>query len=216
MEAFADVGQPIEHLIDLAESKADPHDWRLVTDNAVGVRHTPLATRNCARMGTRQRVLETAQRHPHRLGVELDALVTRVHEHNRATGVEYLIGDPLSRIRPAHNGQRQAPTGAGRPRGHPQRWCIQYTTDVMPSGIGSRAMLEPLGSRRGWTCGVSARTFRTARRGVVNRMNFERWNVLGVRSRTCSALASSGVSGDIPQLLFICRHQAELPDLGDP
>ena len=48
--------------IDLVESKADPNDWRLVTENAVGVRYTPLTTRDHARMGTRERVLETAQK----------------------------------------------------------------------------------------------------------------------------------------------------------
>ena len=53
--------------IDLVEAKADPNDWRLVTENAVGVRYTPLATRSHARMGTRERVLETAQRYPDRL-----------------------------------------------------------------------------------------------------------------------------------------------------
>ena len=47
-EAFDDIGQPIERLLDLVESKADPNDWRLVTENAVGVRYTPLATRNHA------------------------------------------------------------------------------------------------------------------------------------------------------------------------
>src|SRR5437667_8077628 len=77
-EAFDDIGQPIERLIDLVESKADPNDWRLVTQNAVGVRYTPLATRRHTRMGTRERVLETAQKYPDRLRVELDALVTRV------------------------------------------------------------------------------------------------------------------------------------------
>ncbi len=66
-QAFEEIGQPIERLFDLVESKADPNDWRLVSDNAVGVRYTPLATRDHHRMGTRERVLETAQRYPERL-----------------------------------------------------------------------------------------------------------------------------------------------------
>jgi len=61
-EAFEDIGQPIERLIDLVEAKADLNDWRLVAENAVGVRYTPLTTRYHARMGTRERVLETAQK----------------------------------------------------------------------------------------------------------------------------------------------------------
>ena len=79
-----------------------------MTENAVGVRYTPLATRNHARMGTRERVLETAQKHPDHLRVELDALVTRVifDERNRATGVEYLKGERLYR---AHGQPGTAP-----------------------------------------------------------------------------------------------------------
>src|SRR6266571_2258029 len=34
-EVFADLGQPIERLVDLVEAKADPNDWRLVTANGV-------------------------------------------------------------------------------------------------------------------------------------------------------------------------------------
>ena len=87
--------------------RLDPNDWRLVTENAVGVRYTPLTTRGHARIGTRERVLEVVQQHPDRLKVELDALVTSVlfDDRNRATGVEYLKGERLYR---AH-----APAGAG-------------------------------------------------------------------------------------------------------
>ena len=63
-DAFDDIGHAIGSLIGLAESKADPNDWRLVTENAVGVRYTPLTTRDHRRMGTRERVLETAQKFP--------------------------------------------------------------------------------------------------------------------------------------------------------
>jgi choline dehydrogenase-like flavoprotein len=62
--AFDDIGQPIRRPLNIVESGADPNDWRLVTQNAVGVRYTPLATRNHTRMGTRERVLETAQSIP--------------------------------------------------------------------------------------------------------------------------------------------------------
>src|SRR5271154_1185971 len=107
-DAFDDIGQPIKRLLDLAEAKADPNDWRLVTENAVGVRYTPLTTRGHRRMGARERVLETAQKYPDRLHVELDALVTRIvlDGNNRAIGVEYLKGKRLYR---AHGRPATAP-----------------------------------------------------------------------------------------------------------
>ena len=51
-----------------------------------------LTTRNHARVGTRERVLEVAEKYPDRLKIELNALVTRVllDENRRAIGVEYL------------------------------------------------------------------------------------------------------------------------------
>ncbi len=181
-EAFDDIGQPIERLVDLVEGKADPNDWRLVTHNAVGVRYTPLATRNHARMGTRERVLETAQKYPDRLTVELDALVTRVlfDEHNRATGVEYLKGARLYR---AHG---QPATGAG------ELHQAQATREVilsggafntpqllMLSGIGPRAVLEPLGIPvRVELPGVGKNLQDRYEVGVIHRMSFDHWNIL--------------------------------------
>jgi choline dehydrogenase-like flavoprotein len=72
----------------------DPNDWRLVRENAVGLRYTPLTTSEHHRTGARERVLDVARRHPARLKIELDALVTRVifDAANRAVGVEYLKG----------------------------------------------------------------------------------------------------------------------------
>ena len=79
------------------QGKGDPNDWRLVEENAVGLHYTPLATRNHARHGSRERVLEVAQRHPDKLHIELNALATRVllDENNKAIGVEYLKGERL-------------------------------------------------------------------------------------------------------------------------
>ena len=182
VEAFDDIGQPIERLIDLVESKADPNDWRLVTENAVGVRYTPLATRRHARMGARERVLETAQKYPDRLRIELDALVTRVllDEHNRATGVEYLKGERLYR---AHG---QPATGDGELRqAQAAREVIlsggAFNTPqlLMLSGIGPREVLEPLGIPvRVELPGVGKNLQDRYEVGVVNRMSFDRWNVL--------------------------------------
>jgi choline dehydrogenase len=180
--AFDEIGQPIARLLDLVEGQADPNDWRLVTEDSVGVRYTPLATRNHARMGTRERVLETAQKHPDRLHVELDALVTRVlfDEHNRATGVEYLKGARLYR---AHG---QPATSAGELRqAQAAREVIlcggAFNTPqlLMLSGIGPREVLEPLGiPLRIELPGVGKNLQDRYEVGVVHRMNFERWNVL--------------------------------------
>ena len=180
--AFAEIGQPIERLIDLVESKADPNDWRLVRENAVGVRYTPLTTRRHARMGARERVLETAQRHPDRLRVELDALVTRVllDEHNRATGVEYLKGERLYR---AH-GQPATVAGELRQAKATREVILSggaFNTPqiLMLSGVGPRAVLEPLGIPvRVELPGVGKNLQDRYEVGVVNRMAFDRWNVL--------------------------------------
>ncbi len=181
-DAFDDVGQPIERLIGLVESKADPNDWRLVKENAVGVRYTPLATRAHHRMGARERVLETAQKYPDRLRIELDALVTRVvlDDNNRATGVEYLKGARLYR---AHG---QPAAGPGVPmRATAAREVIlcggAFNTPqlLMLSGIGPRDVLEPLGVPvRIDLSGVGKNLQDRYEVGVVNRMNFERWEIL--------------------------------------
>jgi choline dehydrogenase len=180
--AFDEIGQPIRRLVDLLEADADPNDWRLVSENAVGVRYTPLATRNHARMGTRERVLETAQKHPDRLKFELDALVTRVifDERNRATGVEYLKGERLYR---AHG---QPGTGPGViSQAQATREVIlsggAFNTPqlLMLSGIGPHAVLEPFGIPvRVELPGVGKNLQDRYEVGVVHRMNFERWEVL--------------------------------------
>jgi choline dehydrogenase-like flavoprotein len=77
--------------------KGDPNDWRLVRDNAFGLHYPPLTTRRHERMGTRERLIETQQKYPENLTIELDALATRVlfDETNRAIGVEYRKGRRL-------------------------------------------------------------------------------------------------------------------------
>jgi choline dehydrogenase len=180
-EAFDDIVQPIERPVALVEAKADPNDWRLVTRNAAGVRYIPLATRNHARMGARERVLETAQNYPDRLVVELDALVTRVlfDEHNRATGIEYLKGERLYR---AH-GQPATTEGELRQAQAAREVILSggaFNTPqlLMLSGIGPRAVLDrfriPV---RVDLPGVGKNLQDRYEVGVVNRMNFERWNV---------------------------------------
>ena len=180
--AFDEIGQPIERLHDLVEAKADPNDWRLVNENAVGVRYTPLTTRNHARMGTRERVLETARKYPDRLRVELDALVTRVilDEQNRATGVEYLKGARLYR---AHG--QPATTSGVLSEAQATREVIlcggAFNTPqlLMLSGIGPRMVLEPLGIPvRVELPGVGKNLQDRYEVGVVNRMSFDHWKIL--------------------------------------
>ena len=92
--------------------------------------------------------METAQKYPDRLRVELDALVTRVllDENNRATGVEYLKGERLYR---AH-GQPATTDGELRQAQATREVILcggAFNTPqiLMLSGIGPRDLLEPLG-----------------------------------------------------------------------
>ena len=91
------VGRPADDRARL-ESQGDPNDWRVVRDGAPGIRYTPLTTRDHARMGARERVLDVQQRHPDRLRIEMHALATRVlFDGTRAVGVEYRKGERLYR-----------------------------------------------------------------------------------------------------------------------
>lgn len=171
-----------ERLRWIFKSWADPNDWRLDKANAVGIRVTPLATRGHQRMGSRERVLETARLHPDRLRVELDALATRVlfDESGRARGVEYLKGQRLYRahaVPSAADGERREV--------HATREVIlaggAFNTPqlLMLSGIGPRAVLERFGIPvRVDLPGVGSNLQDRYEVGVVNRMNFPAWWVL--------------------------------------
>lgn len=89
----------LRHVRWFLEGNLDPNDWRLVRDDAVGVRYTPMTTKGHRRVGARERVLSVAKRHPKRLRIVLNALATRVlfDEKQRAVGVEYLHGERLYR-----------------------------------------------------------------------------------------------------------------------
>jgi choline dehydrogenase len=93
-EAFKNAGSKRDHLRWFLKGALDPNDWRLVKEDAGGVRYAPLTTRDHARTGTRERVEAIAKKYPGKLQVELNALATRVlfDENNRAVGVEYLKG----------------------------------------------------------------------------------------------------------------------------
>ncbi|UXI67351.1 GMC family oxidoreductase [Tahibacter amnicola] len=176
--AFRTSGNEIERLGAFIQSKGDPNDWRLVVGNAEGVRYTPLATRGHQRMGTRERVLDVAQRHPDRLRIELDALATRVlFDGEQAIGVEYLKGERLYR---AHGGNAG---GAGEMR---QIFAARevilcggaFNTPqlLMLSGIGPADELQKHGIPvRVDLPGVGRNLQDRYEVGVVNRMNFDHW-----------------------------------------
>ncbi|MEO8673371.1 MAG: GMC oxidoreductase [Tahibacter sp.] len=179
--AFHDEGMEIERLKALVHSKGDPNDWRLVTQNAEGVRYAPLATRDHARAGTRERLLDVARRFPDRLHIELDALATRVlFDGTRAIGVEYLKGARLYR---AHGG---ISGGAGETRQvHATREVIlsggAFNTPqlLMLSGIGPAEELARHGiAEKVDLQGVGRNLQDRYEVGVVNRMNFDNWWVL--------------------------------------
>ena len=96
-ETLKEIGRPTKARI---ESQADPNDWRVIRDGDIGIRYTPLTTRNHQRVGTRERLLEVRDRHPDRLKIEMHALATRVlfeGTSTRAIGVEYRKGERLYR-----------------------------------------------------------------------------------------------------------------------
>src|SRR6516225_9473451 len=97
--ALKEIGHKFKNWSWTLEGQLDPNDWRLVKDNAVGICYTPLTTRGHQRAATRERLLETAQKFPDRLIIELNALATKIlfTESNRAIGLEYLSGERLYR-----------------------------------------------------------------------------------------------------------------------
>lgn len=162
------------------ESWGDPNDWRLLSENATGSRYTPLTTRDHARVGSRERVLETAREHPN-LRIQLNALATRVlfDENKRAIGVEYLQGERLYRAS-AHPSQER---GEVR-RVYASREVIlaggTFNTPqlLMLSGIGPPEVLKG--------CeievlvdlpGVGKNLQDRYEVGVVNKMSFPAWHI---------------------------------------
>ncbi|HEY6306479.1 MAG TPA: GMC family oxidoreductase [Candidatus Angelobacter sp.] len=162
------------------EAWGDPNDWRLVRQNATGSRYTPLTTRDHARMGARERVLETAQKH-RSLKLELNALATKVlfDGNQRAIGVEYLHGESLYRAC-SHPSEQSGDVRtiyaskevilAGGAFNTPQL--------LMLSGIGPRAVLERHGIKVLVDLpGVGKNLQDRYEVAVVNRMNFPAWHV---------------------------------------
>lgn len=156
-------------------------DWRLVKENATGLRYPPLATTNGRRHSTRERLLVAQQKYPNNLTIELDALVTKVilDENNRAVGVEYLKGAKLYK---AHANPSNQP--GERRTVHASKEVIlaggAYNTPqlLMLSGIGPQEELQKHGIPvRQHLPGVGTNLQDRYEVGVVNRMNQD-WEVL--------------------------------------
>ncbi|HVN05939.1 MAG TPA: GMC oxidoreductase [Bryobacteraceae bacterium] len=226
-EAFAEDGQQVNRIRWFLESGLDPNDWRLVRGNSTGVRYVPLSTSGHARTGSRERLLDVARRHPGRLRIVLNALVSRVllDQDNRATGVEYLRGERLYR---AHVNPNAAAT---------ERVTLSASREVilaggafntpqllMLSGIGPRATLERYGILvRADLPGVGQNLQDRYEVGVVNRMNFKEWDAY--RGATFSAgdaqfqdwqKGNCGIYATNGAVLTVIRRSVtagELPDL---
>jgi choline dehydrogenase len=179
-ESLVRCGHIVRRLGWFLESWGDPNDWRLVRENSVGARYLPLTTRNHARMGSRERLLQTAREHGN-LKIELNALATKVlfDENNRAIGVEYLHGEQLYRA-------------SARPSQGPGELRQIYASKevilsggtfntpqlLMLSGIGPREALEPQGIKvRVELPGVGKNLQDRYEVAIVNQMNFPAWHL---------------------------------------
>jgi choline dehydrogenase len=180
-EAFKNAGSRRDHLRWLWKGAFDPNDWRLVKENAGGVRYLPLTTKDHARTGTRERVLEVAADYPGLLHIELDALATKIlfDDSNRAVGVEYLKGKQLYRACPASR------SSAGELRKvYASREVIlcggAFNTPqlLMLSGIGPAEELAKHGIPiRVDLSGVGRNLQDRYEVPVVNRMRFKQWKI---------------------------------------
>ncbi|MGE5302070.1 MAG: GMC family oxidoreductase [Alphaproteobacteria bacterium] len=181
VKAFKKLGVSLTQLEWSIESQHDPNDWRLVQANAFGLRYAPLTTRDHARLGSRERIVEVARQFPDRLTVELNALATRVlfDDENRALGVEYLKGERLYR---AH-GNPNAATGERRQVLATRETILcggafNSPQLLMLSGIGPREELERHGIKvRVDLSGVGRNLQDRYEVSVVNRMRAD-WKAL--------------------------------------
>lgn len=179
-ETLLKSGDPLRSLDGLLESWGDPNDWRPETEHLSSISYMPLTTRNHARTGTRERVLDTAQRYP-RFKLQLNALATKVllDESHRAIGVEFLQGERLYR---ASSGP--ATETAERHRVYASKEVIlaggAFNTPqlLMLSGIGPRDVLDRFGIPvRVDLPGVGRNLQDRYEVSVVNRMDFPEWDV---------------------------------------
>jgi choline dehydrogenase len=217
---------PLKRAEWLVVGKGDPNDWRLVSDNAYGLRYPPLSTRNHTRIGTRERLIETQEKYPANLTIKLEALVTRVlfDSNNRAIGVEYLKG---ARLYQAHANPSAEPGEAGQALASREvilaGGAFNTPQLLMLSGIGPKGELEQHGIEvRIDLPGVGSNLQDRYEVGVVNRVK-EDWGVLkgskyakGDPQYAEWESSRDGVYGSNGAVLAVIRRSAEerpVPDL---
>jgi choline dehydrogenase-like flavoprotein len=181
VEAFAEDGHRLRRIRWALESGFDPNDCRIGRENAVGIRYTPLTTRNHARFGARERLLGVARRYPDRLRIVLNALAAKVlfDKNNRAIGVEYLEGAKLYRAHDRPSGEPGIPRTVRASREVILSAGAFNTPQLlMLSGIGPADVLRKHGiPLRADLPGVGRNLQDRYEIGVVNRMNFKAWEV---------------------------------------
>jgi choline dehydrogenase len=181
LKAFKAMGDSLTQIRWSVKSQHDPNDWRLVQSNSFGVRYTPLTTRDQVRIGSRERILDAAKKHPEKLHIETHALVVQIlfDDNNRALGVEYLKGERLYR---AHSESSSEP-GERRQAFAVQETilcCGAFNTPqlLMLSGIGPKQDLQSHGIKvRVDLPGVGKNLQDRYEVSVVNRVA-EDWKVL--------------------------------------
>ncbi len=181
------------------ESLFDPNDWRVVERDEAGARYVPVTTDRHQRIGTRERLLAVAKKHPDRLRIELHALATHVvfDDRNRAIGVAYQKGERLYAAHP------DASTAAGESRmARARREVIlaggAFNTPqlLMLSGVGDPAVLEKYGIRtRIPLPGVGRNLQDRYEVPVVNRM-VRPWSMLDRASFSTTDPPSRALSDD--------------------
>ena len=180
--ALREYASPSTLLGKLTDDEGDPNDWRSANDGSIGLRYTPLTTKNHARIGSRERVLDISRKYPDRLRIRTNALVTRVllDDQNRATGVEFLDGPRLYR---AHAQPSDAP-GVTRQASATREVILAggaFNTPqlLMLSGIGDPEHLRQHGiAARVQLPGVGRNLQDRYEVGIVNRMSFDAWSIL--------------------------------------
>jgi choline dehydrogenase len=217
---------PLKRAEWLVVGKGDPNDWRLVSENAYGLRYPPLSTRNHNRIGTRDRLIETQEKYPANLTIELDALVTCVlfDSNNRAIGVEYLKG---ARLYQAHANPSAEPGEARQALASREvilaGGAFNTPQLLMLSGVGPKDELGQHGvEARIDLPGVGSNLQDRYEVGVVNRVK-EDWGVLknatyakGDPQYTMWESTKEGVYGSNGAVLAVIRRSAEersVPDL---
>ncbi len=182
LRAFAEAGDPLDQLRWLGEGLADPNDWRLVLENAVGLRIMPLATSHHARNGIGDRLRKLAQKRDGKLTIELGALACRVmfDGANRAIGVEYLKGERLYRANiPAAAGPGETRHVMAAREVILAGGAFNTPQLLMLSGVGPAAELGRHGIPLRVDLPEVGRNLQDRYEiGVVNEMSFPEWSML--------------------------------------